>query len=239
MAYSNITAMTSLLPKTVTISQVNVTTPVLTSPGTQASIDILTAQSYINYATQEINSRLSTVYVVPLKRFKSFETFLTADAQKGTITISVHDNGPFQAGDLIRIGDLTSSELNEITTITDIDTVASISSLTLRNKLSKNYTMSNQSIVSIISYPDPVPITCARIAVAAIIDKLFVAQQEPDVSNYGKSQRTLASSALDEIMVGTIRLNGQDFVGKRFVRMPLRDTMSTAAEVQRGTGKEV
>jgi hypothetical protein len=33
-------------------------------------------------------------------------------------------------------------------------------------------------------------------------------------------------------------LNGQEFVGRRFVRMQLRDTMNTSAEVQRGGGKE-
>jgi cell wall-associated NlpC family hydrolase len=39
------------------------------------------------------------------------------------------------------------------------------------NSTGRNYTLGNQSIVSILVYPDPIPLVCARIAVATIIDK--------------------------------------------------------------------
>jgi len=62
--------MRALLPKVITIGDENVTTEVLNKPGTTATIDIRTAQMYINFASQEIDSRLSTIYVCPLKRVK-------------------------------------------------------------------------------------------------------------------------------------------------------------------------
>lgn len=237
MSYCTVNYMRALLPKSITIGDTNITTPVLNKPGSSNTIDTRTAQLFINFASQEIDSRLSTVYMVPLKKIKTYEETLPADVKSGSKSITVTDNGPFRAGELVRIGDLYGSEVNEVDLLPDdLSTTGSIS---LVNPVKKNYTVGNQSIVSIVAYPDPVPLVCARIAVAAVIDKMFVAEQNPDVSNYGKSQRTLASNVLDELMAGSVRLNGQEFVGRRFVRMQLRDTMNTSAEVQRGGGKEV
>jgi hypothetical protein len=237
MSYCTVNYMRALLPKSITIGDTNVTTPVLNKPGASNTIDTRTAQLFINFASQEIDSRLSTVYVVPLKRIKTYEDLIPSDVKAGSTTIPVNDNGPFRAGELIRIGDLHNSELNEVNLIPD--DLSTISSISVINAVKRNYTTGNESIVSVVSYPDPIPLVCARIAVAAVIDKMFVAEQNPDVSNYGKSQRTLASTVLDELMAGSVRLNGQDFVGRRFVRMQLRDTMNTSAEIQRGGGKEV
>jgi hypothetical protein len=236
MAYCTIQFMKALLPKTITIGDTNITTPVLNAPVSSNSIDTRTAQFYINFATQEIDSRLSTVYVVPLKRIKTAEVLLTTDCQKGSVTVKVADNGPFVAGVLVRIGDLLRSEVNEVKLLPDNE--YDTNTVTLMNGVSRNFTLAAQSILSVVAYPDPVPLVCARLAVATVIDRLFVAEQDPDVSNYGKSLRTLASNDLDEVMAGGMRLNGQDFVGRRFVRTSLRDTMNTSAEVQRGGGKE-
>lgn len=236
MSYCTVNFMRALLPKTITIGNENITTPVLSKPGTVNTIDTKTAQLYINFASQEIDSRLSTIYVVPLKRIKIREEDLIEDSRAGTKSVSVADNGAFRSGCLVRIGDLNGSEVNEVDLLPE--EVSSINIVTLVNPLKRNYTRGQQSILSLVAYPDPVPLVCARMAVATIIDKLFVAEQDPDISQYGKSQRTLASNSLDEIMAGGIRLNGQDFVGRRFVRITLRDTMNTSAEIQRGSGKE-
>jgi len=229
--------MRSLLPKVITIGNNNVTTSVLNKPGTSATVDIRTAQMFINFASQEIDSRLSTIYVCPLQRVKIHEEYLTSDCKAGSLSIYIDDNSAYKAGCLVRIGDINGSEINEIDTLPEEAFLTS--QVNLVNKTKRNFTLGKESILSLISVPDPIPIICARIAVASIIDKQFVAEQNPDVSNYGKTQRTLASASLDEIMAGAIRLNGQEFVGRRFVRMSLRDTHNTSAEIQRGGGKEV
>lgn len=237
MAYCTVSFMRALLPKVITIGDNNITTPVLNKPGTTATIDMRTAQMYLNFASQEIDSRLSTIYVCPLKRIKTHEEPLTRDSKAGSLSVYVADNSAYRAGCLVRLGDVNGSEVNEIDILPE--NAFSVSEIMLLNKTGRNFTRGGESVLSLISVPDPIPIVCARIAVSNIIDKQFVAEQNPDVSSYGKSQRTLASADLDEIMAGAIRLNGQDFVGRRFVRMSLRDTHNTSAETQRGGGKEV
>jgi hypothetical protein len=229
--------MRALLPKVITIGDNNITTPVLNKPGTSATIDIRTAQMYINFASQEIDSRLSTIYVCPLQRIKMHEEVLTSDCKSGSTSVYIADNTAYRTGYLVRLGDTNGSEINEIDTLPD--EAASVSRVNLVNKTGRNFTRGNSSILSLISVPDPIPLICARMAVAIIIDKQFVSEQSPDVSSYGKTQRTLASTDLDEIVAGAIRLSGQEFVGRRFVRMSLRDTHNTSAEIQRGGGKEV
>lgn len=237
MAYCTVNFMRSILPKTITIGDTNITSPVVNKPGPTNTIDTRTAQFYINFASQEIDSRLSTVYVVPLKRIKVTEVSLVENCQRGSKTIKVEDNGAFKSGVLVRIGDLYNTEISEVDRLPE--EAYDINTVTLLKETSRNYTLGNQSIVGIIAYPDPIPLLCARVAVATIIDKIFVSDQDPDISRYGSSLRTLSATALDEIMAGSVRLNGQDHVGRRFVRMSLRDTMNTSAEIQRGSGKEV
>jgi len=237
MSYCTVNFMRALLPKQITIGTQNVTTPTINAPSTTATIDTRTAQLFINFASQEIDARLSTIYVVPLKRVKVHEEDLTSDCRQGDKRVYVADNGAFRAGCLVRIGDDAGSEVNEVDVLPEDATT--ISEVALLKAVGRNFTRGANSILSLVAFPDPIPVACARMAVAAIIDKQFVAEQNPDVSEYGKRQRTLAAAALDEVMAGTIRLNGQEFVGRRFVRTQLRDTMSVSTEVQRGGGKEV
>lgn len=235
MSYCTISYMQVILPKTITIGDDNATS--LDSQGVVNSITPRQAQLYIQFASQEIDSRLSTVYLVPLKRVKVVEADLTSDCRAGSTSVSVADNGPFKAGCLVRLGDNNGNEVNEIDMLPD--DVIDINTVALVKPASRNFTRGQEASLGLVAYPDPIPIACARIAVATIIDRLFVAEQHPDISNYGKTQRTLAAAALDEIMAGSVRLNGQEFVGRRFVRMQLRDTMNTSAETQRGGSKEV
>ena len=202
MAYCTTSSLRSILPKTISIGDLSIVSPVLNAPGGSNTIDSRTAQFYINFASQEIDSRLSTVYVVPLKRIKTSEVPLTANCLKST-TVTVEDNSGFKAGVLVRIGDLTNTEVNEVNRLPEEE--YNVTTLTLMNKTARDYLTSIQSTISVISYPDPIPLICARIAVATIIDRLFVAEQDPDISNYGKSLRTLSTNGLDEIMAGGIK----------------------------------
>lgn len=72
-------------------------------------------------------------------------------------------------------------------------------------------------------YPHPVILINARLAAANIYDKIIMANQEPNVSDWGKNQRSLAYDDLSQIQSGAIQLKGQVYIGLRFVRQELRD----------------
>ena len=72
-------------------------------------------------------------------------------------------------------------------------------------------------------YPHPITLINARLAAAHIYDYVIMAQQEPNVSEWGKNMRSLAFDDLEQIKSGTIRLKNQVFFGKRFVRQQLHD----------------
>ena len=102
------------------------------------------------------------------------------------------------------------------------------------------YAAATPTTISEIVYPAPIPVCCARIAAAAIIDKVFVTEKAPDVpTGYGKSMRTLANNDLDAILSGAMRLVGQDFNGRRFVHASLFDTIKATSQFPPGQGKEI
>ena len=72
-------------------------------------------------------------------------------------------------------------------------------------------------------YPPPIPLTNARLAAAMIYDNIIMANQEPNVSDWGTNIRALAFDDLAEIQSGLIQLKNQDMTGRRFVRQELFD----------------
>jgi hypothetical protein len=94
------------------------------------------------------------------------------------------------------------------------------------------------STVGILEFPDPIPLTTSRMACSYILDRLFTAEQSPDVSNYGKTQRNLARNAIDDILTGEVLLFGQEHTGYRFIRGSLMSAYKSPAEVQKGEEKE-
>jgi len=231
MGYCSVVMLRTVLPKVITIGDTNITTPTIQGPGRQATITIKEAQRFIEMATEFINSRLSTVYVVPLHRIKIHETTALADVRKGEKRVLVRDNGPFNVGWHVRLSDPSGTALFEIEKVSDDN----VNEFELSRVVDRIFVT---PLVSIVEYPDPISLMSAKQAVSMIIDRQFVAEQNPDTSNYGKSLRTQVSNDIDSIMAGVIRLNGQDHVGRRFVRTSLRDTWSTSGEIQPGQGKE-
>lgn len=73
-------------------------------------------------------------------------------------------------------------------------------------------------------YPPPIPLICARIAAGHIYDEVMMAQQEPNISEWGKNQRSWGYENLERMKAGQILLRGQEFIGMRFVRQELRDS---------------
>jgi len=232
MAYCTVEDMRRILPEKVTIGDQNIGTPTPGRASTKRSnITPDEARHYIEYATQYVDSRLRPFYLCPLRRIKSFETELSGTVSPGSsVSASVRDSGSFMIGQLCRLQNSNSYETTVVESVPDIQTVV----LTI---VTGTYAP-DDSIISVIEYPDPIPLIVARMASSYLLDRLFTAEQSPDVSNYGKTQRNLARDAVDDILSGEILLFGQEHTGRRFVRGSLFDAYKSPAEIQKGQQKE-
>ena len=215
--YCTINDLRSILPKQITIGDINIGTP---SPGqpsnsNRSSMSEIEAIEFIKFAEQEVDSRLRPFYIVPLRRIKSFETNILNNIFAGSdVIVSVHDSGLFSRAQRVRLQSSESFEDVYIKSINGNDIVI--------NQVNNDYIVS-ESKISILEFPDPIPIITARLAVSYAFDRLFSAEQSPNISEYGKAQRNLAINSIDNILTGTIFLFGQDHTGKRFVRGSVMD----------------
>jgi len=235
MAYWTVDDLKRILPEKVQIGSQNIGVP---SPGrgnqgsTRSNISPQEAEYYIEYASSYLDGRLRPFYSCPLRRTKSYETEVLTDITAGTnVTVTVHDSGSFIRGALVRIQDLTTMET---ATVVDAPTLTTIRLATVVN----DYLSSNNTRISVVEYPDPVPLVTAQMACAFILDRLFVAEQSPDVSAYSKNQRNLARGQIENILSGEVFLFGQEMTGRRFVRGSLFDAYKSPAEIQKGVEKE-
>ena len=220
-----------ILPPTVTLGDTNIGTP---SPGNSVTKrDKITpdeAIQYIRLAQQEIDSRLRPFYTCPLRRTKQFETDILNNISAGSsININVWDSSVFYKGDSVRLQSKDAMELSIVTNIPDDKTITV-------NTVLNNYIEGSK--VSIVKFPDPIPLIAARFAVSFAFDALFTAQQAPDVSEYGKEQRKLALNSMDNILTGSALLVGQEHTGRRFVKSGLLDSWnSPSKDIQFGREK--
>jgi len=233
MAYCTIDDLRRILPENVKIGDTNIGTP---QPGRTATkrsnITPAEAQKYILYGQQYVDGKLRPMYITPLRRVKTFQTEILSDVAAGTsISITVPDANYFLQGDIVRLQNKSQMEESEVESITDATTVVLTS-------VSASYTVADESQLSQLRYPEPIPVITARMACSYVLDRLFVAQQSPDVSRYGATQRNLASNEMDDILSGETRLFGQEHSGRRFVRGTLFDAYDSPAEVQKGQEKE-
>jgi hypothetical protein len=114
-----------------------------------------------------------------------------------------------------------------------------VSDTVLRLATVANNYRAESTLVSLLAFPDPIPTVAARFAVSYMIDRLFVAEQSPDISNYAKSQRNLARDSLEDILTGAAFLFGQELTGRRFVRGSLFDAYANPSKrAERGEDKE-
>lgn len=231
--YATINDLERILPQSITIGDQNIGTPSPGRPTTKRnSFTKNQAITYINYSQQEIDSRLGNLFVCPLRRIKSFETEILEQVTSGTnVIVRVHDSGAFYEGAMIRLQD---SDQMESCNVTDIPNLTSVK----LDRVKNTYDVES-GIISILEYPDPIPLTTARLAVSYAFDELFSSEQAPNVSEYGKEQRRLALNSLDAILTGTILLFGQDYIGRRFIRGQLMDSFgSPTPDYQFGREKQ-
>jgi len=240
MPYCTVDDMRRILPEKVKIGDQNIGRPLPGRPGNQGSqrsnITPQEAEYYIQYASEYLDGRLRPFYSCPLRRIKSYETEVLNDLTHGSpVRVQVNDSGPFIRGEFVRLQDVNQMETCCVqeTAPDDLD----LTYVTLRH-VTNNYLTADNTRISVLEYPDPVPIITAQMAVAFLLDRLFVAEQSPDVSMYGKNQRNLARAQIENILSGEVLLFGQEHTGRRFVRMSLLDKFSSPAEVQKGAEKE-
>ena len=236
MAYATLSDLRTLLPENITIG--NVTTPTVVSPK-RDTITIRDAQRFLYYATQYVDGRLHPYYLTPLKRIIKEKQPVLANMLPGSTVVKVEDANRFLAGAAIRLKDTNGSEHGVINEIPEtFSGNFNLNWLNLVNPTVNAYDSGSDAYMEMLVYPDPIPLMTARFAVSMLYDKLFSTDGSPDVSNYGKAMRNEAKNDMDSILSGQIRLEGQEYTGRRFVRIQLFDTHKTTAEVQLGQGKE-
>lgn len=239
MAYCNIEELRKVLPKSITIG--DRPAPDADTIQTQGKPDTLTtrsAQIYIDQATQDINGAIRTIYLCPLRRVKVVEEVLVQNAAAGADLIHVSDAAMFNATGMIRISDGANTETTFISEMFQDDPSA-MGKMRISPALTHAYAAATPTEVSLLKFPDPIPFICAQLAAANIIDRLFVTEKAPDVpTGFGKNLRNHANSKLDAVLAGAIRLEGQDFSSKRFVRHSLFDTIASGTKLPPGQGKE-
>ena len=232
--YCSIDDMRAVLPDNITIGDINIGTP---SPGqTATKRDKLTttqAVKFIKMGQQEIDSRLTSFYIVPLRLVKTYETELMNDLTPGTNkNVKVWSTTSFSKGDGVRLQGPDTMETASVTNVIDAVTI------TLQTITGTYYAETGK--ISIIKVPDPIPLITARLAVSYAFDELFSTDQSPNISGYGKEQRNLANNAIDSLLEGSVYLFGQEHTGRRFLRGTLIDAYGspTASQAQFQFGRE-
>lgn len=236
MSYCTVEDLSRILPEKVKIGDENIGTPLPGRAGNQGSkrsnISPQEAERYITYAQQYIDGRLRPFYSCPLRRIKSYETETLSDVTHGSsISVIVHDSGAFIRGDLVRIQNKDAMETATVSSTPNLTTVT-------LERVINNYLTADDTKISVLEFPDPIPIITAQMAVSFILDRLWTSEQAPDVSLYGKTQRNLARGQIENILSGEVLLFGQEHTGRRFLRGSLMDRFNSPAETQKGAEKE-
>jgi len=240
MPYASLDDLVTLLPENITIGDV---TAINTLSGTRSSISTDAAKKYLQYAAQFVDSKLSGLYLTPLRRVEEARSPIIANMMPSSIDVMVHDVVKFREGACVRLIDTNGEEVNRIREITDTfddgsGPLCNTRHLTLNSPTINAYDAGSKATIEMLIYPDPISIMTARYAVSLMFDRLFTTDGSPDVSNYGKAMRNMAREDLDAILTGQTRLKGQSFIGKRFARQSLYDTFKLPGDNSPGQSRE-
>ena len=227
--YCTVEDVKNLLPTTITVGSNKQTSNTLQVTGGRESVTPKLTKDLIRKASQHIDAQVSPVYLTPLRRVKMHEELLTADFTKNSTTLNVRDNGPFAVGSRLRISDTAGSDF--MCEVEDVpDSVGGATTVTVAPAATGNWRVSRKARVAVLEYPDPIGLICARLVVQMIIDRIFQAEQAPDVSKYGDNQKKLAEQDIDRILQGVVRLYGQEHRGTRFGRYSLMNALKSPAQ---------
>jgi hypothetical protein len=144
------------------------------------------------------------------------EMNLLLDIDPYNSTVSLSRASVLNPGDILYFYDVLNEEQHEVVSVTDATTVE------LDLPIDGIYSTETTRVVR-IKYPPTINLICSRFAAAAIYDKYFAAQVNPNVTDYGKTLRGWALSDLNAVLNGAIILHGQKRIGHRFFNPNLRD----------------
>ena len=182
-----------------------------------------TFTQYIRWADEQIDSALSVIYKVPIKRIVRGEFEILADISIGNNIFYIEDSSRFFNGDVIVITDRINKEKKVISSIIDENTIEVTVAF-------MNNFLASDSIIQRLGFPDPIPLVSARFAAANLYDKKFASQVSPNVSTYGNTLRSMAENDLNSVLNGRVRLLGQRWLGRRFFNPALLDVNAIASK---------
>lgn len=240
MAYASLDDLRTLLPENITIGDI---TGINTIQGNRSSISTDVAKKYLDYAAQYVDSKLSGLYLTPLRRVVEARSTIISNMLPSSTDVMVQDITKFREGACVRLADTNGDEVGKIKEIPgNFDEgsglLCNTRHLTLLTPTINAYDSGSDAIIEMLVYPDPISVMTARFAVSFMFDRLFTTDGSPDVSNYGKSMRNMAREDMDAILTGQTRLKGQSFIANRFVRKTLFDTFKLPGEGTPGQSRE-
>lgn len=183
---------------------------------------------YIQWADQNINAAVSSIYMIPLERVNLGSFDLGSDVTAGDTSVILLDATIFTPGDIVLVRDSTNGQFQQCT----ISDIPNDNTLTFTTPVTLSYSLLTTKIER-IRYPDPIPKMSARLAAAYLYDKHFAAQVDGNESEYGKYLRKLAYQDMNNILAGTTKLDIPDaglYVGRRYYNAGLDDVISTRAK---------
>ncbi len=166
---------------------------------------------YISLADNQIDGKLSQMYVTPLAKVAHGQWSLDADINEYNQILELSSAVNLVPGDQIIIRDDATGieELHTILTVLDQNRVTTVDPIV---------TFFSGSTVRVfrLQFPPPINQCSARYAASFIYDKFFAAQSDPNMSEFGNELRNLAMGDLNDILNGRAILKGQQRIGDRF-----------------------
>lgn len=182
-------------------------------------IPLSNVEQYIQWADSQIDSTISQLYTTPLCEHADFESKLLSDINDYNDFLITSNSCPFYPGDKLLLTDGEVEERIVVESIADTDDRNVFTTVT---PILISFSALNTRVLR-LEYPDPIPLTSARLAAANIYDKYFMAQSSPNESDYGKILRNLARADINNILNGRTILHGQHRIGRRFYNSTLSD----------------
>ncbi len=195
---------------------------------------------YIQFADSQIDATLSQLYVTPLCQMADFQTKLLSNIDDTNPMLITQSRCPFYPGDSIVITDGINEHRSSIQSVVGNDNNGSNFNnniFTLTDNPMFDFDAQYTRIMR-ISFPQPIPLTSARIAAASIYQKYFMAQADPSKSQYGKYLRGLVRQDLDNVLNGRTILHGQHRIGRRFFNSTLSDRYGLPGQGQKNIDQQ-
>ncbi len=176
---------------------------------------------YISLADKQIDGVISQQYKMPLALAANGQWLLDADIDEYNQVVEISSTHNLVVGDQIVIRDDAQNleEDHVVASITDQNTIVTL------NPIDTFFSGPNIRVIR-IGPPPPVSQISARLAASFIYDKYFAAQNEPNISEYGKEMRGFAMGQLNDILNGRTILENQLRIGDRFGNPWLDDNYS-------------